>query len=50
MGFHNVFSPEIGRKQVATHYRPTPPEEDLQGPQLKYDTLKHLKNLTRAGD
>jgi hypothetical protein len=33
MGFHNVFSPETGRKQMTTHYRFAPPEQVLQGPQ-----------------
>jgi hypothetical protein len=33
MGFHNVFSPETGRKQMATNYRPTPHEQVMQGPQ-----------------
>jgi hypothetical protein len=33
MGFYNVFSPETWRKQMATHCRPTPPEQVLQGPQ-----------------
>jgi hypothetical protein len=32
-GFQNVFSPETGRKQMATHHRPTPPEQVMQGPQ-----------------
>jgi hypothetical protein len=30
MDFQNIFSPETGRKQMATHYRPTPPQQLLQ--------------------
>jgi hypothetical protein len=33
MGFLNVFSPDTGRIQMAAHYRPTPPEQVLQGAQ-----------------
>jgi hypothetical protein len=30
MGFQNAHSPETGRKQIFTHYRPTPHEQVLQ--------------------
>jgi hypothetical protein len=50
MGFQNVFSPETGRKQMATHYRPTPLNKYCKDHKLTYETVKHLKNLTRAGD
>jgi hypothetical protein len=33
MDFQNVFSPETGRRQMATHYRHTPPELVHQGRQ-----------------
>jgi hypothetical protein len=33
MGFQNAFIPETGRKQIVAQYRPTPPEQVLQGEQ-----------------
>jgi hypothetical protein len=52
MGFHNVSSPDTGRKQMATHYRPTPPEQVLQGPQTHVrDTLApHEPDASRRLD
>jgi hypothetical protein len=35
---------------MATHYRPTPLNKYCKNHKLTYETLKHLKNLTRAGD
>jgi hypothetical protein len=46
MGFENVFSPETGRKQMAAHYRPTPPEQALQRGQINLrDTQLVLSGL-----
>jgi hypothetical protein len=49
MGFHNVFSSKTGRKQMATNYRLAPLNKYCKDHKLTYETLKHLKNLTRAG-
>jgi hypothetical protein len=50
MGVPNVFSPETGRKQMATHYRVRPLNKLCKEHNLTYKTFKHLKNLTRIGD
>jgi hypothetical protein len=49
-GLPEYFNPETGQKQMATHYRPTPMDKYCKDHKLTYETLKHLKNLTRAGN
>jgi hypothetical protein len=50
VGFQHAFSPKAGRKQMATQYRPTSPEQIMQGAQTNLRDVQAPQNLTRTGD
>jgi hypothetical protein len=50
MGFHNVLVPKPGENKWRLIINLRPVNKYCTDHKLTYETLKHLKNLTRAGD